>query len=260
MSRISLRALTALLTVLALAAVPAVATAHSSSGKTKKHRKHSRRATKADRNADGLPDTWEKKFGLSLKVDQSGRDQDRDGLTNAQEFKVGTSPCDKDTDDDGVSDKNEQAGTVASFDTATQILTINLAAGGTATGKVTADTEFRCRVAAPTPTTPTTTATTASRGSDDGEGHDVGDDTPQTTTPPATGTTTPVPTHSENEGDDDHGDHHGGQGSPVPCGVAQLTAGTVVHEAEIKLTKDGPIIDEIKLVLPAPTTPATPTT
>lgn len=259
MSRISLRALTALLAIIALAAVPAVAAAHQSSGKTKKHRKHSRHATKADRNRDGLPDSWEKKFGLSLKVDQSGRDQDRDGLNNAQEFKVGTSPCDRDSDDDGVADKNEQAGTIASFDTATQVLTINLVAGGTVTGKVTADTEFACRVAAATPTTTTPTATKASHGSDDGPGHDAGDDSTTMTTPAAPGTTTPAPTHSENEGDDHHGDHHGDQAAQVPCGVAQLTAGTIVHEAEIKVTQDGPTIHEIKLVLPAPATP-TPTT
>lgn len=261
MSRISLRTLIALAAVLALAAVPAVAQAHqgSTSGKSKKHRKHAKkRATKADRNADGLTDSWERHFGLSLKVDQSGRDQDHDGLKNKQEFKAGTNPCDRDSDDDGVGDKHENAGKITSFDAQTQVLTIELVAGGTISGKVTAQTEIKCRATAPA-TTPTT-ATAASRdgsedrsGSDDGPGHDAGDDHPSTTTPPAG--TTPTTSHHEDEGDDDH--HDGDHGATTACGTAQLTAGTAVHEAEIKVTQDGSVFDELKLVLPAPATPAT---
>src|SRR5437868_1834328 len=94
-----------------------------------------------DRNHDGLPDKWEKKHHLSLKVNQARKDQDHDGLKNKQEFKhhsnprdadtdndglrdgqevrVGDNPCDRDTDNDGVRDGEENAGTVQSFDQGT---------------------------------------------------------------------------------------------------------------------------------------------
>src|SRR6266513_2259532 len=56
---------------------------------------------KADRNRDRLPDKWEKRFRLSLRVNEAGKDQDGDGLDNAGEFQAGTSPRDRDSDDDG---------------------------------------------------------------------------------------------------------------------------------------------------------------
>lgn len=62
---------------------------------------------KADKNKDGIPDKWEKKYGLSLKANQKNKDQDRDGLKNINEFRSGTSPVAADTDTDGVSDADE---------------------------------------------------------------------------------------------------------------------------------------------------------
>jgi hypothetical protein len=35
-------------------------------------------ASAKDRNRDRIPDKWEKKFDLSVKVDQANKDQDRD--------------------------------------------------------------------------------------------------------------------------------------------------------------------------------------
>jgi hypothetical protein len=49
---------------------------------------------------------------------------------------------DPDTDDDGVKDGDEEAGTVASFDGTT--LVIDLAAGGSVRGRVTDATEVEC--------------------------------------------------------------------------------------------------------------------
>ncbi len=57
-----------------------------------------------DRNRDRIPDRWEKAHNLSLKVNQAGRDQDRDGLKNLTEYRSGTDPRDADSDDDGVRD------------------------------------------------------------------------------------------------------------------------------------------------------------
>ena len=64
-------------------------------------------ASRGDRNRDRIPDRWEKRHGLSLKVDQRKRDQDRDGLRNLAEFRSGTSPRAVDTDKDGVDDTDE---------------------------------------------------------------------------------------------------------------------------------------------------------
>ena len=64
-------------------------------------------ARRADRNHDGLPDRWERVHHLSLKVDQGPRDQDHDGLNNRAEYADHTDPRDADSDNDGVSDANE---------------------------------------------------------------------------------------------------------------------------------------------------------
>ena len=72
-------------------------------------------AAAKDRNHDRIPDKWEKKHNLSLKHKQTKRDQDRDGLKNRAEFRSQTDPHDSDSDDDGVEDGDEGAGTIASF-------------------------------------------------------------------------------------------------------------------------------------------------
>lgn len=46
-------------------------------------------AAAKDRNHDRIPDRWEKRHKLSLKVDQARKDQDRDHLRNLAEFKAG---------------------------------------------------------------------------------------------------------------------------------------------------------------------------
>ncbi len=82
-----------------------------------------------DRNRDRIPDRWEKQHHLSLKVKQTRRDQDHDGLNNLGEWRSHTDPRDDDSDDDGIKDDDENAGTVDSF--ANGVLTIKLAKGGT---------------------------------------------------------------------------------------------------------------------------------
>src|SRR5207249_10647799 len=66
-------------------------------------------ASARDINHDRIPDRWERVFHLSLKVDQSKRDQDRDGLKNRAEWLDHTSPRSADTDHDGVTDGGEDA-------------------------------------------------------------------------------------------------------------------------------------------------------
>ncbi|MFN8123180.1 MAG: hypothetical protein U0237_12210 [Thermoleophilia bacterium] len=140
-----------------------------------------------DRNHDRLPDRWEKANGLSLKLNQAGRDQDHDGLRNLTEFRAGTNPKDADTDDDGVRDaqedrdhdglsnrdeqrsgtradradsdhdgtddgdehsRNEVSGTVTSFDQASGALVLQPASGDPVTVTVDGDTRFEDGTAA----------------------------------------------------------------------------------------------------------------
>ena len=71
--------------------------------------------TPDDLDDDCLPDAWEAQYGLSLsdngatdpaRQGENG-DCDGDGLTNREEYLLGTDPTDSDTDGDGVSDFTE---------------------------------------------------------------------------------------------------------------------------------------------------------
>ncbi len=117
-----------------------------------------------DRNRDRIPDRWEQRHHLSLRVNQARRDTDHDGLNNRGEFQAGLDPRKADTDDDGIKDGDENAGTIASFSGG--VLTVNLAGGGSLTATVTADTEIECDDA---------TAQAADHGGDD-QGDDGGGD------------------------------------------------------------------------------------
>ncbi len=99
-------------------------------------------ASAKDRNHDNLPDRWEKRYDLSLKVKQGKRDQDKDGLNNRGEYAAGTNPRKDDTDGDGSEDGDENAGVISAFDGET--LTIDLYGGGSVTGTVDDSTEVKC--------------------------------------------------------------------------------------------------------------------
>jgi hypothetical protein len=71
--------------------------------------------TPDDADDDYLPDAWETQYGLnpsdngSIDMARQGErgDHDGDGLTNREEYLLGTNPANSDTDGDGVSDFNE---------------------------------------------------------------------------------------------------------------------------------------------------------
>ena len=252
MSRITFRTLLALFALALMAALPATAGA-------KKHSRHGAKvAHKADRNRDGLPDRWETRNHLSLRVNQASRDQDRDGANNSAEFAAGTNPRDSDTDNDGMRDGSEDVGTVTSFADGTLVITTGTGtSGGTpVSGKVTADTQIKCagdRHGDGNQGDDGDNAHSSSHG-DQGQGGDGGD---------------------QGSGDDSQGDRgdcsgvvpggtaggmptDGGMptsgglpGAPAPCTIADLKPGALVHEAELKVTPDGPVWDEITLVRPA---------
>ena len=166
-----------------------------------------------DRNRDRIPDRWEKQHHLSLKVKQTRRDQDHDGLNNLGEFRSRTDPRDADTDDDGIKDNEENAGTVDSF--VNGVLTIKLGKGGTLTGLVSDQTEIECDDA-------------TAKASDDGD-HGGGDDGDH---------------HGGGGDDDDQGDDDGQQPS---CGTEALTAGRAVQEAELKAATGEAVFEKVEL-------------
>lgn len=122
-------------------------------------------AAAKDRNHDRIPDRWEMRHRLSLKTNQARRDQDRDRLRNRAEFLAGTNPHDRDTDDDGIPDGEEHAGTIQSFDPSTGMLVVSLFGGGSVEGLVAEGTEIECDDEGGG-------EASASDSSDDGEGSD----------------------------------------------------------------------------------------
>jgi hypothetical protein len=238
------RTLTIVATALAAAVLLVPAAAQARGG-------HHRKAAAADRNRDRIPDRWERHFHLSLKVKQTRRDQDHDGLNNLGEFRAKTNPRDSDTDNDGVEDGDEgdhglnpkdddsdgdgvedgdeNAGKVVKLEDGK--LTIELTKGGTVTGIVNGETEIECENAESTPT--------ASSSDDDQGDNEQGDDENEQG-------------DDENEqGDDEQGDNEGDEndeGDEVACSQADLTPGAIVHEAELKVTGDGPVFDEVELI------------
>jgi hypothetical protein len=62
-----------------------------------------------DGDADGMPDIWEQHCGPDTNRNDAQDDPDHDGLTNIEEFHLGTLPCDPDTDHGGERDGSEVA-------------------------------------------------------------------------------------------------------------------------------------------------------
>ena len=208
-----------------------------SSARGKHKHKSCPRSARVDRNHDRIPDRWECRHKLSLKVNQAKLDPDHDGLNNRGEFEAGDDPHKADTDNDGVNDGNEHAGTIQSFvadsgSPNTGTLTIALAGGGSVSAKVTSDS--RCEV-------PTTTPT--ARTSDNGEhGDDHRGDRGHETTP--------APGREDNEADEPNGDNNDGDHANEgerPCTAADFTTGRTVNEADLKLADGQAIFKEIEL-------------
>jgi hypothetical protein len=207
-------------------------------------------AAARDRNHDRIPDRWEKRHSLSLKVKQTKRDQDQDAANNRHEFRAGTDPHHADSDNDGVEDGDEGAGTIESFDGTT--LTIALFGGGSVTGTVTDETEISC-----------------DNGDDhgdednDGEGGHEGDDETgddeSGDDEDEHGDDVAALSASDESGDDETGDDESGEGpgdddqgeddDEQACSADNLTPGAVVQEAELVLEDGQAIFEEIELAV-----------
>ncbi|UCH90082.1 MAG: PKD domain-containing protein [Thermoplasmata archaeon] len=62
-----------------------------------------------DSDGDGMPDSWEELYGLDpYDPGDAGIDNDKDFLTNLQEFRIGTDPTKADTDSDGFIDSIDE--------------------------------------------------------------------------------------------------------------------------------------------------------
>ena len=195
-----------------------------------------------DRNHDHIPDRWEKRHKLTLKVNQARRDQDRDGLNNLGEFKAGDNPRKADTNGDGIPDGEENAGTIASFDAETGKLTINLYGGETVTGLVTEETEVECGC-----------------GDHGGEGEEGATSSRSGDFNPGEEGTGP-----SGQGDDENEDPPGHDGTPPgasegpgrgfehheqasSCSTEDLVVGAVVKEAELQLDNGVATFSKIEL-------------
>jgi hypothetical protein len=199
-------------------------------------------ASARDRNHDKIPDKWERHHHLSLHKNQARRDQDRDSLKNRKEFKARTNPRDADSDDDGVEDGKENAGTVGSFDGST--LTINLFNGTSVSGLVTDETEIKCE----------TPGDNDDPGDDDqgdddnsGSGDGSGDDA-SARAPASHGDDPDDDNSGHGDGDQGDDDDNSGHGNGEECTTADLTPGTVVQEAELELSNGQATFEEVELV------------
>jgi hypothetical protein len=198
-------------------------------------------AAAKDGNHDRIPDRWEKDHHLSTSVNQAGRDQDRDHLRNRAEFLAGNDPRDRDSDDDGVVDGDENAGTIASFDAATGRLTIALFGGDSISGLVTERTRIKCE------DEHSPDVSVRARHGEDEPGDDHGDRADD---------------HGGNSGADDgdadnsgpgssHSDRgpsgHDDNGTGANCTTSDLVAGATVEEAELELEHGTATFEEVEL-------------
>jgi hypothetical protein len=202
-------------------------------------------AAAKDRNHDRIPDRWEKRHHLSLTVNQAGRDQDGDHLRNLGEFRAGDNPRDDDSDNDGVTDGEENAGTIASFDATTGKLVINLFNTETVSGLVTAETEIKCEGGDNSSSSASSSSGEPEPGDDHGgQDEESGDDNGG---------------RSEESGDDNGGDNSGpgsdnsgpgnsgDNGEAANCTTANLIPGTVVQQAELEVQNGAATFHEVEL-------------
>lgn len=192
-------------------------------------------AAASDRNHDKIPDRWEKRHSLSLKVNQAKRDQDADHLVNRLEWRAGLDPRDEDSDNDGVEDGDEGAGTISSYFPETGLLTIDVFGDGQVTGLVTDATEISCDDG-------------DDQGDEDGDdegGDDQGDD--EGDNPASKSDDDPGDDEGEDQGDDEGDDE--GDDDGQECSTADLLPGTIVQEADLEIESGvGLVFEEIELI------------
>jgi hypothetical protein len=203
-------------------------------------------AVAKDRNGDRIPDRWEKRHKLTLKVDQRKMDQDRDGLRNRGEWLSQTNPRDRDSDDDGISDSREKAGVISAYDAEAGTLTLTLYAGGEITGAVTDRTRVKCEDESDDSTEPAPEAGVSgsdrsgpNRGREDSSDDEAEDESEDSSD------------DSEESEDEGHSHGRGNDGDcDGACSVADLAEGVEVLEARISLSAEGIVFRKIEIEKP----------
>jgi hypothetical protein len=219
-------------------------------------------AAAKDGNHDRIPDRWEQHHHLSTTVNQAGRDQDRDHMRNRAEFLAGDNPRDRDSDDDGVMDGDENAGTITAFDAATGKLTISLFNGDSVSGLVTDRTKIKCEDEHAPDVTSRARHGEEEPGDDrGGHGEEPGDDNGGQGEEPgddnggeAAGGDNSGP---GNNGEDNSGpgsshsgrgpSGHDDNGTGANCTTSDLIVGATVEEAELELEHGVATYDEVEL-------------
>lgn len=205
-------------------------------------------AAAKDRNHDKIPDRWEKKHHLSLRVNQAHRNQDGDRLNNRAEFLAGDNPRDADSNNDGVMDGEDNAGTVASFDAETGKLVIDLFGGETVSGLVDEEAEIKCDGHSGA-------SASSDSSPDDEAGEDNGGEEGQVEPGDDGGAEEPAGEDGGGQGEEEPGDDNGGEeaddDNPGPangsCTTADLTPGAVVQEAELKAAGGQATFEKVEL-------------
>lgn len=202
-------------------------------------------AAAKDRNNDKIPDRWEKRYDLSLKVNQAKRDQDRDGLNNKGEYRSDSDPRSDDTDDDGTEDGDENAGVITEFDGTT--LTIELYGGGTVSGAIDEETEVKCGEECDQDGVEDEEDGVEDEEGVEDEGDGVEDEEDGVEDDEEDGEHHGH--HSDRHGDNSGpGSEHSGDDSEVSdCSVEDLVVGAIVHEAELELSNGSARFEEIEL-------------
>jgi hypothetical protein len=200
-------------------------------------------AAAKDSNHDRIPDRWEKRHHLSTAVNQAARDQDRDHLRNRAEFLAGDNPRDRDSDDDGVMDGEENAGTITSFEAETGRLTINLFNGDAISGLVAESTRIKCEDEHSPDVTARGRRGEEEPGDDRGEGNEPGDDNGGDNSGPGNGGEDNSGPGSSNSGPSSHDD----DGTGANCTASDLIVGATVEEAELEIEHGVATFEEVEL-------------
>ena len=227
------------------------------------------------KDRDGMPDRWEKRHHLSVRVNDASRDKDRDGLSNygeyrshtnprkkdtdrdrrgdaredydrdkvpnGQEIKTGNDAGDSDTDDDSIKDGRENAGRITAVGAGS--VQIMLSVGGNLTAALAP--ELSCATASATPwSDPAPAFPDGDAGADIPEEGEDGEDEPL-------GEDAAAEVAQADEDADPIDDAPPSDGVIDPeaelCASA-LKKGAYVHEAEVLSSSDGAILVTIDLV------------